>query len=155
LLLPADKADAFVSNLESHGQPLVSWQTYQLKSGESIDRVATRHRISVAELKRVNGITGKRRLGAGSTLLVPGGASATPHLPDLPSSPVTVAKAPSKKPAQKATRKGGSVKVAQTRKGNAAKATQTRKTAKKGAATTAKKPTPGGPKKIVLAQKPR
>lgn len=155
MLLPADKAATFHSNLENHGQPLVSWQAYQLKSGESIDRVATRHHISVAELKRVNGITGKRRLAAGSTLLVPGSVSATPHLPDLPSSPVTVAKAPSKKTAHKATRKGGVVKVAQTRKGQASKATQARKTAKKGATTTAKKTTTGGPKKLVLAQQPR
>ena len=168
LLLPADKADAFVSNLESHGQPLVSWQTYKLKSGESIDRVAARHRISVAQLKQINSITGKRRLAAGSTLLVPGGTSATPHFPDLPSSPVTVAKAPSKKTAHKATRKGGkggAVKVAQTRngkavkavqtgKGKAIKAVQTRKATKKAAATTRKTAT-SSPKKIVLAQKPR
>ncbi len=159
LLLPADKAAAFRSNLENHGQPLVSWQTYQLKSGESIDRVATRHRISVAELKQVNSITGKGRIATGSTLLVPGGTSATPHLPDLPSSPVTVAKAPPK-PANNATRKGGTVKVVQTRKGKATKAAQARKAGSKVAATTkkpvvTKKTAASGTKKIVLAQKPR
>jgi membrane-bound lytic murein transglycosylase D len=168
LLLPANKADAFVSNLENHGQPLVSWQAYKLKSGESIDRIAARHRISVAELKQINSITGKRRVAAGSTLLVPGGTSATPHLPDLPTPPVTLAKARPKmapKAAHKATRKGGIVKVAQTRKGNASKGNaiktaQTRKAPKKVAAT-AKKPAitkktaTSSPKKIVLAQKPR
>lgn len=143
LLLPADKAGAFVSNLESHhGQPLVSWQAYKLKAGDSIDRVAVRHHISVAQLKQVNSITGKRRVGPGSTLLVPGRVGAVPHLPDLPASPVTVAKTPPKTVLM-ATRKGGGVKVAQTRK-----------TAKKAAVTTKKTATQGA-KKIVLAQKPR
>ena len=167
LLLPADKADAFASNLESHRQPLVSWQTYKLKSGDSIDRVAKLHHISVAQLKQINSITGKRRIAAGSTLLVPGGKSATPHLPDLPTPQITFAKEPKKsgKYAQ-ASRKGNTVKTAlkskgttvraaQKSKGNTVKAVLTRKkTAKKPAATT-KKTATSSPKKIVLAQKPR
>ncbi len=148
LLLPADKAAAFRSNLENHGQSLVSWQTYKLKSGESIDRVAARHGIGTAQLKQVNGISGKRRVAAGATLLVPGGAGATPHLPDLPAPQVAVAKAPKKAGRYAhATRKGGVVKVTQTRKGKAMKATPARKAARK--------PTTNSPKKIVLAQDPR
>jgi len=137
LLLPADKADAFRANLENHDQPLVSWQAYKLKAGDTIDRVASRHHISVAQLKQVNGINARRRIGPGSTLLVPAGGSATPHLPDLPAPPVTVAKAPKKsgKYASSA-RKGGAVKVAQPRKAT-------------------RKNTAKGTKKIVLAQKPR
>ena len=174
LLLPAGKADAFVSNLQNHGQPLVSWQAYTLKSGESIDRVAARHRISVAQLKQVNSITGKRRIAAGSTLLVPGGTSATPHLPDLPAPRVAVAKAPKKagKSAQ-ASRKGNTVKAAlknkgtavraaQKSKGNTVKAVLTRKKTDRKPVATTKKPAvtikttaTSGPKKIVLAQKPR
>ncbi|MBI4191219.1 MAG: transglycosylase SLT domain-containing protein [Betaproteobacteria bacterium] len=142
LLLPADKADTFRANLENHSQPLVSWHAYKLRAGESIDRVAARHNISIAQLKQVNGVSGKRRVGPGSTLLVPARGSATPHLPDLPAPPVTVAKAPKKsgKYAQ-ASRKGGTVKAAQKRK-----------IVKKPAA---KKTTTNGTKKIVLAQKPR
>jgi len=40
LLLPMDKAQVFSANLESHGRPLVSWQTYAMKRGETIDKVA-------------------------------------------------------------------------------------------------------------------
>ncbi len=155
LLLPTGKAETFRFNLENNEQPLVSWQAYKLKAGDSIVRVAARHGISIAQLKQVNSIDGKRRVGPGSTLLVPAGSSTTPHLPDLPAPQFAVAKAP--KTAGKyahATRKGGVVKVAQTRKGNATKSTPTRKLAKKPTAT-ATKTTTSSPKKIVLAQKSR
>ena len=155
LLLPTGKAETFRFNLENNEQPLVSWQAYKLKAGDSIVRVAARHGISIAQLKQVNSIDGKRRVGPGSTLLVPAGSSTTPHLPDLPAPQIAVAKAP--KTAGKyahATRKGGVVKVAQTRKGNATKSTPTRKLAKKPTAT-ATKTTTSSPKKIVLAQKSR
>lgn len=72
LLLPADKADTFVSNLESYGKPLVSWQPYKLSRGERLDAVARKFSISVARLKEINGINTQRKL-AGGTLLVPKG----------------------------------------------------------------------------------
>ena len=137
LLLPTDKADTFRTNLENHDQPLVSWQAYKLKAGDSIDRIASRHNISVAQLKQVNSISARRRIGPGSTLLVPASGGATPHLPDLPATQVTVARAPKKSSKHaRAGRKGSTVKVAQTRKA-----------AKKSAAS--------GSKQLVLAQKPR
>ena len=139
LLFPADKADRFRSNLENHDAPLVSWQAYKLKAGESVDKVAAQHGISVAQLKQVNGIAPKRGVPSGATLLVPSGANATPYLPDMPAPKVTVAKAP-KKYGKHAARKGGTTKAAH-------------KSAKKSG--TAKKTTAGnGTKKIVLAQKP-
>ena len=153
LLLPADKADTFRTNLENHSQPLVSWHAYKLKAGESIDRVAARYNISIAQLKQVNGLSGKRRVGPGSTLLVPAAGGAAPHLPDLPAPPVTVAKAPKKSAKYtQASRQGRTVKASQTRKGNAIKAVQTRKIVKKPAP---KKTATNGTKKIVLAQKLR
>ena len=155
LLLPTEKADIFRSNLENHEQPLVSWRTYKLKAGDSIIGVAARHGISVAQLRQVNGIGGKRSVGAGSTLLVPGRATATPHLPDLPAPQIAVAKPPKKAgKSAHASRKGGSVKAAQTRKGNTITAKATRKSPAKPAATTAKSGTAGS-KRIVLAQRPR
>ena len=42
LLVPVDKAELFHSNLESNAQPLVTWQTYQLKQGEKLDTVANK-----------------------------------------------------------------------------------------------------------------
>jgi len=155
LLLPTDKADTFRSNLESNEQPLVSWQTYKLKAGDSIVRVAARHRISVAQLKRVNSITGKRRVGPGSTLLVPGGTSAAPHLPDLPAPQIAVAKAPKKAgKSAPASRKGNTVRATQKRKGKTAKAALTRKNTKKPAAS-AKKTAANDTRKIALAQELR
>ncbi len=96
LLVPMEKAETFRVNLENHGEPLVSWQAYQLKNGDTLDRIAARHQITVAYLRQINGITPKRKIGPGTTVLVPTGASATPHLPDLPAPPVTVVRAPKK-----------------------------------------------------------
>ncbi len=137
LLLPTDKAGTFLSKLESHDEPLVSWQAYKLKAGETVDRVAARYGIGVAQLKHVNGIAVRSGVGTGATLLVPSGASATPYLPDMPAPKVTVAKAP-KKSAKHASRKGRTAKVAHNTDRKPAPA-------KKTAAN-------NGTKKIVLAQ---
>jgi membrane-bound lytic murein transglycosylase D len=109
LLVPADKADAFRSNMENHDEPMVSWQAYKLKPGETVERVAARYGMSAAQLKHVNGIGGKRGAGSGTTLLVPAGASAKPYLPDLPAPTVTVAKGPKK--SKHAAHKAGTTKV--------------------------------------------
>jgi membrane-bound lytic murein transglycosylase D len=75
LLLPVDKVDIFTSNLENYDKPLVSWGAYTLGRGEKLDRVARKFSLSVAQLKEINGISGKRRL-SGGTLLVPLGEHA-------------------------------------------------------------------------------
>jgi membrane-bound lytic murein transglycosylase D len=94
LLLPADRASAFLANLENCDEPLASWHTYTLKNGDRLDRVAAKYRISVAQLKQVNSITPTRKVGPGSTLLVPAVASADVHLPDLPAPPVATPRPP-------------------------------------------------------------
>ena len=71
LLVPVDKANLFQANLESNDQPLVSWQTYQLKKGEKLDHVAAKFDIGVQRLKEVNGLTGRKRVRPGQMLLVP------------------------------------------------------------------------------------
>lgn len=138
LLFPADKAASFRSNLESNELPLVSWQAYKLKAGDTVDRVAARYKISVAQLKHVNGIAPRRHVAAGATLLVPSGGSATPYLPDMPAPKVAVAKAP-RKSAQHASRKGGKTANKVARKPGSAK----------------KALAGNSSRKIVLAQKPR
>jgi membrane-bound lytic murein transglycosylase D len=140
LLLPADKADTFRANLKSNSQPLVSWQAYTFKSGDRIDRVATRHGISAAQLKQVNDLSAHDRVGPGSTLLVPASGHATTHLPEMRSPSVAAAKAP-KKSMQNASRKSGLMKAAHA--------------AKKPAATSVRKTAARTTKKIVLAQKSR
>ncbi|MDP3538999.1 MAG: transglycosylase SLT domain-containing protein [Azonexus sp.] len=76
VVLPTDKLAIFRSNLEKYAAPLTEWQTYTLKHGEKVDHVAPRFGIALPELLRVNGLPGRVRLGAGSTLLVPAGDGA-------------------------------------------------------------------------------
>jgi membrane-bound lytic murein transglycosylase D len=71
LLLPVEKAESFRANLESYSEPLVSWQAYQSKKGERLDRVAPRFGLSVAKLKSINGLSQRAKLSNGQSLLVP------------------------------------------------------------------------------------
>jgi len=71
ILLPIDKVETFRANLEAYDKPLVSWQAYQSKKGERLDRLAPRFGLSVERLKEVNGLAGRSRLSSGQTLLVP------------------------------------------------------------------------------------
>lgn len=75
LILPADKVQTFLSNLQIHEEqekPLSNWRTYTLKSGERLDQVAARFKLSTSRLKQINGITSKTHVAPGNTLLVPG-----------------------------------------------------------------------------------
>ena len=79
LVLPADKAKIFLANLEERDQPLVSWQKYTLRRGDRLNRIAARHRISLARLKQVNNIGRYTKVGPGYQLLLPlKGASIEP-----------------------------------------------------------------------------
>lgn len=73
ILIPADKADVFVSNLlewQNTGKPLSSWGTYRLKPGESLHSVAKRFGMSAEDLLAANKIPRGRHVKPGSTLLV-------------------------------------------------------------------------------------
>jgi membrane-bound lytic murein transglycosylase D len=95
LVIPADKVDTFMSNLESHqnsDKPLSSWQSYTLRPGEKLEKVAPRFGMTVANLKAVNGLNGRLKLAPGLTLLVAGNdagesadMAALPEQPRLPS----------------------------------------------------------------------
>lgn len=72
LLLPADKIDTFLRNVERHDGPLSSWKTYVFQRKDRLDKVAARHGMTLAQLKAVNGLTGRRaRAVPGQPLLVP------------------------------------------------------------------------------------
>jgi membrane-bound lytic murein transglycosylase D len=73
VVVPAEKAAAFQDKLERHDAPLTEWEVYTARSGERIEQVAQRFGIPLADLLRANGLQGKLRLSAGSTLLVPAG----------------------------------------------------------------------------------
>jgi membrane-bound lytic murein transglycosylase D len=75
LVIPAEKLETFVSNLENHddeNKPLSAWRVYRLRPGDKLEKIAPRFGTTVARLKAVNGIGGKARLSPGQTLLVPG-----------------------------------------------------------------------------------
>jgi membrane-bound lytic murein transglycosylase D len=71
ILLPASKVDSFMSNLETHDKPLVSWQPYQSRKGESLEKVAARFDITIQKLKSANGIPSYIKASSGQKLLVP------------------------------------------------------------------------------------
>lgn len=74
LILPADKVDIFLANLERYeaeDKPLSNWQTYQMKRGDTLAKVAARLKMSEARLRQINGITPRVKTGVGYNLLVP------------------------------------------------------------------------------------
>jgi len=92
LLLPADKVEVFQTNLEQNQDaPLVSWETYTLKRGDRLSRIAAKHGVTLTYLKRVNGISSRRKIGPGMTVLVPAKLTdVNVELPDLPAPPLPV-----------------------------------------------------------------
>jgi len=57
IVLPADKVAVFRDNLSKQAPgSLVSWETYHPEKGETLAKIADKFGLSVAELKRVNGI---------------------------------------------------------------------------------------------------
>lgn len=92
LVIPAEKLETFQNNLEQHEQqdrPLSNWQTYTLKPGEKLDKLAPRFGIALNDLKRVNGLHGGLRISPGSTLLVPAANNSNGNdLNAMPDSPI-------------------------------------------------------------------
>jgi membrane-bound lytic murein transglycosylase D len=57
IVLPADKVDLFYANLEKQdGGSLVSWKVYHPRPNEKLADIARKFDLSLAQLKRVNGI---------------------------------------------------------------------------------------------------
>jgi len=72
IVLPAAKLDTFRQNLETNqDKPLSTWQAHLVKAGENLERVAARFGIDLADLKSINGLSKRSRVGEGQTLLVP------------------------------------------------------------------------------------
>ncbi|HJT60838.1 MAG TPA: LysM peptidoglycan-binding domain-containing protein, partial [Burkholderiales bacterium] len=80
----ADKLVAFYDNLDNFDEAaLVSWKVYEPKRGEKLESIAKRFEMTVAQLKRVNGIhPGSSRVP--SELVVPINDDAKASLADLP-----------------------------------------------------------------------
>lgn len=134
LVLPADKVGTFLANLERYEAqdlPLTNWQTYQMKRGDTLEKIAARHGIDVTRLRQINGITRRFKVKPGFNLLVPRpGGQADPDL---------IARALPQQPPEKAVVKksrGGKKVVGKTRPAAKAKAPP------KAAAKKAAKPQP-------------
>jgi len=75
LIIPADKVDAFVSNLKAREiskLPLSSWQTYTMRPADKLEKIARRFGMTLASLKTANGVKGRARVSPGTILLVAG-----------------------------------------------------------------------------------
>jgi len=84
IILPADKVVAFYDNLDDYDEgSLVSWKVYHPQPGEKLEAIAKRFDISVAELKRVNGIP-PRSSRVPRELVVPMNGHAKATLAELP-----------------------------------------------------------------------
>jgi membrane-bound lytic murein transglycosylase D len=93
LVLPNDRAEAFVANLERHEAPLSSWETYTFSRGDKLEKLAKEHGISVQRLKAINGLQRNGRVVVGQQLLLPqkGTAAASEPLPPIFSAPARFA----------------------------------------------------------------
>ena len=106
IVLPVDKVEAFQRNLEAYEEPLVTWQAYTVKRSDRPATLAKKHGITLAKLYEANGITGRRRIIPGQTILVPHTGTAEPHLPDLPAARITRARYQPKKRCVQVVRNG-------------------------------------------------
>ena len=70
-MVPAEKLEAFLINLQRHDPANASWKTYELQEGEGLEGVADRLGISASRLRQVNGLSPRARIGTGYTLIVP------------------------------------------------------------------------------------
>jgi len=93
IVLPRNRISLFRANIENSDKPLVSWQAHTVKAGEKPEKIAANYGMSVNELKQVNNITASNKFRTGLPLLVPVKNGATPNLPDLPATPVSLPKA--------------------------------------------------------------
>ncbi|MDR2220120.1 MAG: LysM peptidoglycan-binding domain-containing protein [Methylobacillus sp.] len=53
-LLPLGADETFQTNLAAYDKPLVSWQTYTAKRGDSLDKIAKKFGVSAAKLREAN-----------------------------------------------------------------------------------------------------
>jgi len=86
LILPTDRAEAFVQNLERHDKPLSSWQLHTFQKGDKLDRLALEHGLSLERLKAINGIGPKGTVIVGQQLVLPqkGSSAGADPLPFIP-----------------------------------------------------------------------
>ena len=71
IVLPIDRAEVFAAKLELTQQPLVSWQAYRVRQGETVAQIAAKFALPVETLRSVNGLGSRNALPTHHALLVP------------------------------------------------------------------------------------
>lgn len=117
ILLPADKAQAFLDNLSQHEGPLSSWTTYKVKRTESVTAIARRLGLAPATLASVNNLSlsrtttvgkGKRkRTVSRPTMVAAGTLLAVPRAQLAKAESKAAQVAAAERPVRAATRSGG------------------------------------------------
>ena len=74
LVVPVSVSERFVERLQALAESAPGWTTYRLKRGETLESVARRHRLTVTQLRELNGLGSRVRVTTGHALLVPDGA---------------------------------------------------------------------------------
>lgn len=78
IAVPADKADAFVAQLDSvAADDRVAFQQHEVRSGDSLGAIASRHGTTVAAIRSANSLNGDV-IHIGQQLQVPAGADSAP-----------------------------------------------------------------------------
>ena len=75
ILLPWDNADVFIRNLQGHRGQAASWTAWRVPATMKAGEVARRFGMEETQLRGMNNIPPRMLIKAGSTLLVPRGAS--------------------------------------------------------------------------------
>ena len=86
ILLPADKADIFMANLQAYQGRLSSWTTYRSKRGESYTAIARKFGMPVEQLRSINGLSKRQTAARTETTLLVAAADA-PVTTDMAQAP--------------------------------------------------------------------
>ncbi len=70
ILLPWERAEDFVRNVNKHFGPLSSWTAWQVPTTMTVAQAAARVGMSAAQLRALNHVPNSMKIRAGSTLLV-------------------------------------------------------------------------------------
>jgi membrane-bound lytic murein transglycosylase D len=72
--IPADKLKGFIAAVEEHSDAqrvFATWQPHTMLAGETLESLATKGNVSVAELRKANGLKPETRVIAGTTIIAP------------------------------------------------------------------------------------
>jgi membrane-bound lytic murein transglycosylase D len=72
--IPADKLKGFIAAVEEHSDAqkvFASWQPHTMLTGETLESLAAKGNISVAELRKANGLKLETRVVAGTKIIAP------------------------------------------------------------------------------------